>query len=100
MRLFDRLFGGRGVRSFSFWLTLWGAVCGAVWLLFPFDLDTKSAVLGFVFYLPVFFNPLFWLIDFWFPGATELWMMPLLYVLFLYLLGRFLDWLFLEKMIK
>ena len=96
MKLFHRLFGGRGIRSFSFWLTLWGLVCGAVWLI-PFDPYAQLAIVVLAFKIPLFLNPLFWLVGTLFPHATELWMMPLLYVLFLYPLGRFLDWLFLKK---
>ena len=32
-----RLFGGRGIRSFSLWLTLWGALAWELSLTIPYD---------------------------------------------------------------
>ncbi len=91
-----RLFGGRGIRSFSLWLTLWGAICWAIWLAIPFDPYANLPSFLFFFQMAVFINPLFWAADTLCRGAVDIWTLPQLYLCFCYLLGRFLDWLFLK----
>ena len=48
MKLFHRLFGGRGIRCFSFWLTLWGLVSLAFSLIYPADFCVSGYYGSFV----------------------------------------------------
>lgn len=91
----NRLFGSRGIRSFSFWLTLWGVVCLVVWLAVPLDLD-RSDFIGLC-HLSVLLNPVSLALltqvssDFFIQ-----YLLPFFHPFALYALGRFLDWLFLK----
>ena len=97
MKLFHRLVGGRGIRCFSFWLTLWGLVSLAFSLIYPADFCSSYSVFVTLCHLSMWFNPVALAVDSQLPNSTPDWVPPLFGPLAWYALGRFLDWLFLKK---
>lgn len=97
MKLFHRLFGGRGIRSFSFWLTLWGVVACITSWIYPFDFCSNFPGFAVFCHLSVLLNPVSILLMI--PHSSDFfiqYLLPFFHPFALYALGRFLDWLFLK----
>ena len=97
MKLFHRLFGGRGIRSFSFWLVLWGLVSVVLSFLYPFGCCIDYPEWINVFHLSSLFNPLSIFLYSPLPSSTPEWIPPLFSPLAWYVLGRCMDGWFLKK---
>ncbi len=93
-----RLFGGRGIRSFSLWLTLWGAVACLISWIYPFDLCSNHSAFVSVCHLSVFLNPVSLALLMQLSSDIAIqYLLPFLHPFVLYALGRFLDRRILEK---